>query len=66
MLTECHQYLRNKQRIRNILSGLRKFHQRKRRKTIDKEWKKENKMGNRFTDEGFFNRDEMMQTGRAD
>lgn len=64
MNTEFHQYLRNKQRMRSILSRLRKFPQRKKRKTIVREWKRENKIGDRFKDEGVFNRDEMMQRGR--
>lgn len=64
MNTEFHQYLRNKQRMKNILSRLKKFPQRKKRKAIGREWKRENKIGDRFKDEGVLNRDEMMQRGR--
>ena len=37
--------LKKKQRMRNIFSRLRKFHQGNKRKTDEKEWKREKKQG---------------------
>ena len=50
--------------MRNVFSRLRKFHQRKRRITLGKEWKRENKAGNSFKSERVLDRDEIMQVSR--
>ena len=49
--------------MRNALSRLRMFPQRKKRKTTGKEWKRENKT-EQIKDERVFKRGEMMQIGR--